>query len=173
MNANKLLLYIESDIIMKKLFIYIALLPTWIIFLIMVLFLIMSSQLPFGYTLFSFILLSWLLSVGLSLQNKVPTELRGPVTFFQINIFYGFIFLFVVDFFEVEQSPFLIPFQLYGVYSFFYSLYFVSRSLVIAEEQRKVRADRYFGTLFLFWFAPIGIWFLNPRIKSCMKGGRA
>jgi len=157
---------------MKKLFIYIALLPTWIIFLIMVLFLIMSSQLPFGYTLFSFILLGWLLSIGLSLQNKVPTELMGSVTFFKINIFYGFIFLFVIDFFKAEQTILLIPFQLYGVYSFFYSLYFVSRSLVIAEEQKKVRVDRYLGTLFLFWFAPIGMWFLNPRIKNCMKRGR-
>jgi len=169
MNASRLLIETERDIIMKKPFIYIALLPTWIIFLIMVFFLIMSSQVPFGYTLFSFVLLGWLLSVGLSLQNKVPTELMGSVTFFQANISYGFIFLFIIDFFAVEQSPFLIPFQLYGVYSFFYSLYFVSRSLVIAEEQKKVRGDRYLGTLFLFWFAPIGIWFLNPRIKSCIK----
>lgn len=154
---------------MKKLIIYIALLPTWVIFSIMVIFLFMSSQFVFGYTLFSFILLGWLLSVGLSLQNKVPTELMGSIHYFKFNIFYGFIFLFIMDFFKVEQTIFLIPFQIYGVYSFFYSLYFISRSLVIAEEQKKVRADRYLGTLILFWFAPIGIWFLNPRIKNCLK----
>jgi hypothetical protein len=154
---------------MKKLYIYIASLPTWVIFLIMIFFLIMSSQVTFGYTIFSFILLAWLLSVGLSLHSKVPTELMGSATFFKINIFYGFIFLFIIDFFKIEQTTFLIPFQLYGIYSFFYSLYFVSRSLVIAEEQKKVKTDRYLGTLFLFWFAPIGIWFLNPRIKSCIN----
>jgi hypothetical protein len=85
----------ENDIIMKKLSLYITLLPTWVIFSIMVIFIIVNSQLAFGYILFSFILLGWLLSVGLSLHDKVPAKLRRSDTLFKINIFYGFIFLFI------------------------------------------------------------------------------
>jgi hypothetical protein len=154
---------------MHKVFSYVVLLPTWITFLIMTIFLFVSSKLTVGYTLFSCILLFWLLSVGLLLHNKVPVELKKSVTWFKINIYYAITLSIIIGLSTFRQIDLVIPFQLYGIYSFFYALYFVSRSLVVAEEGSKVGADRYLGTLFLFWFAPVGIWFLNPRINNIVN----
>jgi hypothetical protein len=154
---------------MTKYYISISLLPSWVVFSIMILCLIVSGQVASGFTLFSFIYLGWLFSVGLSLQNKGNNELNTSTTLFKINILYGLIFSVLIEVVSVKELPLLIPFQVYGVYSVFYCLYFVSRSLVICEEQKILRVDRYLGTLFLFWFVPIGIWFLSPRIKRCIK----
>ena len=75
----------------------------------------------------------------------------------------------ITDLFVDIELPYLIPFHLLAVYGMLYVLYFVSKSLVVAEEKQILRFDRYLGTLFLFWFFPIGIWFVQPRVRKILK----
>jgi len=45
-----------------------------------------------------------------------------------------------------------------------YVLYFVAKSLSLAETGRPVSALDYFGSFFLIWFFLVGVWIIQPRI---------
>ena len=47
----------------------------------------------------------------------------------------------------------------------FYNLYFVSKSLLIAETGKSATFSEYAGEFFLLWFYPIGVWLIQPRIN--------
>jgi hypothetical protein len=51
------------------------------------------------------------------------------------------------------------------MYCMFYLLYFVSKSLVLAETDKTATFYDYAGPFFLMWFYPIGIWIIQPRIN--------
>lgn len=47
----------------------------------------------------------------------------------------------------------------------FYLLYFVSKSLVLAETSKPASFYDYAGPFFLLWFFPIGIWIVQPKVN--------
>jgi hypothetical protein len=47
----------------------------------------------------------------------------------------------------------------------FYNLYFVAKTLVLAETGKSASFYNYAGPFFLIWFFPIGVWFVQPRIN--------
>jgi hypothetical protein len=75
--------------------------------------------------------------------------------------------LFDIAALSLSPTLFLAIFPLHGFATFclFYVLYFVSKSLVLAEKAAPVEFPNYIGTLFLIWFFPIGVWFTQPRIN--------
>jgi hypothetical protein len=144
-------------------------LPHWVLFLALIIPVLIGTVNPFGNLLFGLVVLAWLLLVRLALRAKIPDNIKKSERWFAFNIIYAFIFILIKTIFWVDISSYLIPFYLAAVYSFFYVIYFVSKSLVVAEEKRLQSFDRYFGTFFLFWFSPIGIWFIQPRIRKILK----
>jgi hypothetical protein len=72
--------------------------------------------------------------------------------------------------FKKYLPQFALPFHLLAVFCIFSALFIVSRLLVISEEKKLVKANRCFGTFLLFWFFPVGIWFVHPRIKKVLEG---
>jgi len=52
------------------------------------------------------------------------------------------------------------------MFCIFYCLYFVAKALKSVELQREVTFNDYAGEFFLFWFSPIGVWVLQPRINK-------
>lgn len=59
----------------------------------------------------------------------------------------------------------ILPLHLFSMFCVFYVLYFISKSLVTTETQREATFSAYAGTLILFWFLPLGIWVLQPRLN--------
>ncbi len=59
----------------------------------------------------------------------------------------------------------IFPLHSLAVFCMFYDLYFVCKSLVLAETSRPVSFYDYAGPFFLIWFFPIGIWFTQPRVN--------
>lgn len=59
----------------------------------------------------------------------------------------------------------MIPFHLFAMVCMFYDLYFVSKSLVLAETSKPVSFYDYAGPFFLLWFFPLGIWVIQSRIN--------
>lgn len=55
----------------------------------------------------------------------------------------------------------------------FYILWTAARGLVQAEDGRAVAFNRVIGTFFLFWFLPLGIYFLQRRVRRLEAGGTA
>jgi len=63
----------------------------------------------------------------------------------------------------------MIPVQLAFGYFAFYNLYFLSKA-VLDMRNKQGRQEHLVQYLLLFWFFPIGIFFLQPRIDSVLGG---
>lgn len=129
--------------------------------------------LPFGIVtvLFMVCFLGWFWSMGTFLSSIVRPALRLKTRFFRFALVYPglYIFVFIALFQSVTTNPalFLIifPFHFFAMFCIFYGLYFVSKSLVLAETSRRASFYDYAGPFFLIWFFPIGVWFTQPRIN--------
>lgn len=51
----------------------------------------------------------------------------------------------------------------------FYLLYFVAKGLVTIETGKEAFFSDYFGVFMLFWFFPIGVWFLQPKMNRLYR----
>jgi len=50
-----------------------------------------------------------------------------------------------------------------------YPWYFSAKTIKLAELQKTVNFVEFIGDFSLFWFLPIGIWVLQPRINELVK----
>lgn len=60
-------------------------------------------------------------------------------------------------------------FWVLAVVATFYLLWFGARTLVAAEERRPVRFGQYLGTLLEFLLLPIGVLFLQNRVRALLS----
>ena len=60
----------------------------------------------------------------------------------------------------------IFPLHLVAMFGMFYALIFCAKSLVMAERQQRVSFGDYVLPLFLIWFYPVGVWFIQPRLNS-------
>lgn len=121
--------------------------------------------------LFMLFFVSWFWSLGSFLTSIVNPSIRLRMRFFRFSLLFPLIYLpgFIAVFDSMTTSPglFLIIFPLhaFATYCMFYLLYFVSKSLALAERNQPVSFYDYSGSFFLLWFFPIGIWIVQPRIN--------
>ena len=59
--------------------------------------------------------------------------------------------------------------MLYIFFAMFHAPWFLAASLVAIEKKRKSEFGFYFGTLLLFLFWPVGVWFIQPRLNKLLK----
>src|SRR6266705_2028722 len=105
--------------------------------------------------LFMFCFLGWFWSMGSFLSSIVQPAL--------------YVFVFIALFQSSTTNPALLaiifPLHFFAMFCIFYALYFVSKSLVLAETNKPVTFYDYAGPFFLIWFFPVGVWFIQPRIN--------
>jgi hypothetical protein len=111
----------------------------------------------------------WFWSLGSYFNSIVRPELRMKWGFFRVALIYPpFYFVFFIATFE-SSSPglfgLIIPLHLFAMVCMFYLLYFVSKSLVLAETSKPALFYDYAGPFFLLWFFPIGIWIVQPKVN--------
>jgi hypothetical protein len=111
----------------------------------------------------------WLWSLGSYFNSIVQPELRMESGFFRVALIYPpFYFFFFITTFQ-SSSPdlfgLIIPLHLFAMVCMFYLLYFVSKSLVLAETSKPASFYDYAGPFFLLWFFPIGIWIVQPKVN--------
>ncbi|MCC8424501.1 hypothetical protein [Mucilaginibacter sp. UR6-11] len=138
---------------------------------------------PLLMALFMVTLFGWQWSVATRLQKALPARLKMKLsrfkTFFIIPMVYlvlmmvGITWLFWHGWgFVGSPHLFLLfftvifPLHLFCVFSLFYCLYFIAKTLKTAELQRAVTFNDFAGEFFLIWFFPIGVWFVQPRINK-------
>jgi hypothetical protein len=158
----------------------IAKLPAWVFFLLLIIPFLLANIVPFGLSISGGILILWIFLVAFSLKDKIPPNIEISFFWFVVTLSYALIYIVFRDIiFQNNFTKIMILLHIFAVYSVFNGLFFISKLLVIVEEKRTFRFDRYIGTFFLFWFFPIGIWFVQPRIilvlspntKRVKKGG--
>ncbi|WP_460615167.1 MULTISPECIES: hypothetical protein [Hymenobacter] len=115
----------------------------------------------------------WFAVMGNTLFSHMPREIEYSLTWFLINIF-----LVAVS---CASSAILMGNHTYhaqgvealpGFYFFFAMIHvpwFLAVSLVAIEKKRKPEFGFYFGTLILFLFWPIGLWFIQPRLNKVWR----
>ncbi len=151
---------------MKKILIK---LPSWAMFLILLIPFTFANNLPFGILLASFIWLLWLYFVGCSIYDKANSIKTISLKWFTGSLLYAICYIIVIEvIFKGSLPKVIIPFHLFAVCCIFGALFFVSRLLVMSEDKKIVKLNRCIGTFFLFWFFPIGVWFVHPRIKNVL-----
>ena len=115
------------------------------------------------------LLLSWLWFTGSFLRSVVRPPLKPKELFFRIAIIYPLVFGFAGLSFLINptSAPLALVVAL-GLFLFvclIYDFNFVASALVLAETGRPKEMGEGAGTLLLFFFFPIGIWFIQPRIN--------
>ena len=119
--------------------------------------------------LFTLCFLAWFWSIGSFLSSIVQPALRLKIGFFRFALVYPalYIFAFIPFFLSLKPVLFAVifPLHLFAMFCLFYSLYFVSKSLVLTETGKSASFYDYAGPFFLLWFFPIGVWIIQPRIN--------
>ncbi len=120
--------------------------------------------------------LVWLWSLGSFFRSMVDSGLRSNVAFFRFALIYPplYVFAFMVFFQNPSALWFavVIPLHLLAMFCVLYSLYFVSKGLVLAERGKSASFYNYAGSFFLVWFFPIGVWIVQPKVNRLYAGKR-
>ena len=126
-------------------------------------------------TLFAVSTLGWLYALGTEIPKKLPEELRiSPASFNAHLRFIAFAFFLIIPvalFWEqINTSQTLRVIVLLPFSYFFVAAHqvfkFISQSLASLELNRVATAKEYAGYMILFWFYPMGIWTIQPRVNK-------
>jgi hypothetical protein len=112
----------------------------------------------------------WFWCLGSFLYSLVKPNLRLSLPFFRFALVYPLVYMAVFQIIPFEKLTLgyglaVFPFHLFAVFCLFFDLKFVSKSLALAETGRETSFYDYAGPIFLLWFFPLGIWFVQPRIN--------
>jgi hypothetical protein len=118
------------------------------------------------------IYMHWVYSTAKQLNNRASSIIKLSWRFFKVNYVCTLIWIFFIFILpEPKNNVFdtfgslIIPFHLYASFCVFYMLWFMSKSLTSLEANKETANKEILITLFLFGFLPIGIWWLQPRIR--------
>jgi len=147
--------------------------PSWIVFCVLLIPLLIGEFIPFGISILFFVLFGWLTLVGVTLQKKADHYLKKSTFLIKISFLFVIIYIITLEVgWNFFSSRYFFVFNFTTMCCVGYLMYFVARSLVVAESKQILSLDRYIGTFLLLWFFPIGVWFIHPRIRKVMnKGG--
>lgn len=125
--------------------------------------------------------LLWILSIGLVLNDLLPSSKKANSSYFLVSA--GFIFFYLVFILFLAGGAYvinnyeehgiwawlIIPLHVYSMWSMFYMFYFsakvISRLNIVAGKSKGSTTANYF---FGFWFYFIGIWIIQPKIQELL-----
>ncbi|WP_257658742.1 hypothetical protein [Parapedobacter lycopersici] len=113
------------------------------------------------------------LSLQQAIQDYVPRKVTINENFYLFNGFTWFVsYAIVIILFTNERITFtswqLLP-ALYGLFAYFYFMMYPAKVLWCAQRKREARIGEYYGDALLLLILPIGIWFLQPKVKRIMQ----
>lgn len=130
----------------------------------------------------------WFWSIAIGLQTKIPVSVKMKVEKFKIFFFIPLVYIFLISIFfgfigswiEGGSNPgpgriglimgVIVPLHLFSMFCIFYCLYFVAKTFKTVELQKEVTFSDFGGEFFLFWFFPIGVWIVQPKINKFVEG---
>ena len=159
-------------------------LKSWQLFLLLFSLVLVDGVIPFTrYDLthlllrFSFIIVyfHWIYLTSKQLTNKASSIIKISWRFFMINYVYNLIYIiFIFILYESKINIpdtvvyLLTPLHLYDSFCIIYFFWFMSKNLTSLEANQETTNKVIINTIFLFWFLPIGIWWLQPRIREML-----
>lgn len=141
--------------------------------------------LPFPWLVAYFLIaiFGWFWIMGHFLHSRLPAGVRMRLYLFRIFLIFIPVYLvtlvLMINHFvalpkthEVDPISDLltflawIPVHLFALFCWFYSLYFLAKSLKAVESGRAVKFDDYISEFLTIWIWPIGLWFIVPRVNK-------
>ena len=127
----------------------------------------------------------WFWSIAIGLQFRVPEDVKMKVQKFKIFFLIPMVYLVVIfglmffGFTALDNGAtprpmfpvIIVPLHLLSMFCFFYCLYFVAKTFKTVELQKEVTFSDFAGEFFLFWFFPIGVWIVQPKINKMFDSG--
>jgi len=118
--------------------------------------------------------LGWPLLVGMAAEKRAGrrggrTRAVASICFPYVVGFHvvaGILLMDGIDHLAKSTWITFLVFWTFAVAATLYLLWFGARTLVATEEKRSVRLDQYLGTLFEFLVLPIGVLFLQKRVRA-------
>jgi hypothetical protein len=109
----------------------------------------------------------WQWSLGSFLAGATHPELRMKKTLFRLAIASSLIVLPLMFISILKPRGFfwILLIEVFLTVCNFYILYFVSKSLVLAERSKPASFYDYVGPFFMILLLPIGIWSIQPRVN--------
>ena len=116
------------------------------------------------YSVYSF----WLFSIGTKVY-KANSNSPFTIFLFKTAFVYPLICLiFLVSYKQFSESfpIWLIPFIIVLIFFEFYLIFFVSKNFFNFEKKHGIESGNVFSIFCAFWFFPIGIFFIQPRVNK-------
>ena len=129
-----------------------------------------SIALVGGTLLVGILFFGWLWAISSACYEKLPQELASSPRLMQIGLVYALIYLVLsgIFFFGPDKHPpgYIIVMHFLAMAAIFYSLGFTAKQLTKLVQNQNVSFFSYSGPFFLFWFFPIGVWFIQPKVNQ-------
>ena len=130
--------------------------------------------------------LGWFWSIGTGMQHLIPEDITLKTGKFRFFLIYAFVYMLLFSVFVIytfasihlisENTDvyggmifLIVPLHFLAMFAMFYCLYFVAKTYKTVELQRAVTFSDFAGEFFLFWFFPIGVWVIQPKINAMMS----
>jgi len=118
--------------------------------------------------------------LGNNLYEKLPAGHDLNIKRFNFQLLFPLVYIISILLIfkggiEINQSNFtdnrwaaliIIPAHIYAMYCTFYTIWFIAKAIATIEYNHVVTLDVYLGNFFLLWFFPIGIWWIQPKIRK-------
>jgi hypothetical protein len=119
-----------------------------------------------------FLMMLWFYLLNKALTLKLRADQKMPKF---INLLYNIItlslplYVLILHYIFNNVPPtYLFPIQALIAPGMILMLYVVARNLVTAEDSQPSDFSKNLGTMVLFWVLPVGIFFLQPKIKKIL-----
>jgi len=130
------------------------------------------------YFLWMLAVFGWIYSVGTACNRLLSKRLTRNPLLYNLSFIYLFaysVLCYLLLFNPVRSGQMtifpsgLMPLPLIGMFLAFYAFWFTARQFSSWMKNAEVTFLEYSGVLFLFWFSPIGVWFVQPKINQLVK----
>lgn len=127
---------------------------------------------------FALLLVGWLYFSGIAANRRLKESTRKRTYMFRFSAIYPIIYvvLYFVVFIRsftgdpsIGMVPIIIPLHFLAMICMVYLLYFASKNLSMSLKEKGITSGGTAGFFFGFWFYPIGVWFIQPKVNRLVN----
>lgn len=134
---------------------------------------------PIMMTVITGLFFSWFYSLGTNFHKKLPYGVQMNLARFKIFLFVPAVYIIGIGLLMADAlqndwtaigtdmaiPALIVPVHLFSMFCIFYCMYFIAKAMKTVETGKESTFSDFAGEFFLFWFFPIGVWILQPRIN--------
>lgn len=156
--------------------------PTWILFFLSIIPIIIETNNPKVWAITIAVIFAffafWCYSIiiKLTFNGRVFNIMKFKLILILALLYVVFVCIYYVFTLEMPENLrviffAIIPGHIFLAYAYLYLLNFISKVISTLEFEKAVKFNEYISYFICLFFFPIGIWWINPKIKSLIEKG--